>query len=279
MDSNNIHLLVRFLSLIMTADVFGIIFALAFSGKPVKLWLNAYEEFRGYLSARRYGVLDYGKAERFLKKNGAEYHFGKWMEPLSFTAVRITAGGMGLLTGSYFGLLYGLLLGTLFFFLPNILLVYLNNKDNERLLPELKLVYQALAIQIKAGVYITDALAECYGSVQEERLRMALLELSGDIVMKSDMDDALEQFQEKFDNRYVDSLCITIIQAMESGQAISLLADIAEQIKDMEEAVMSRKKSALDRSITFYQLGILCIILAIVLYACIAHMFAAADIF
>ena len=154
--------------------------------------------------------------------------------------------------------------------------MYLNGKDNEKLLPEIKLVYNALELQIRAGVYVTDALAECYGSVHERRLRAALLELAGDIVMRADIYDALEKFQGKFDNSYVDSLCITILQALESGQAVELLSDIGEQIRDMEQSVMERKKAALDRSLTFYQLGVLTVVLGIALYACLTHMMGSA---
>ena len=93
--------------------------------------------------------------------------------------------------------------------------------------------------------------------------------------MKADVEEALEGFQAKFDNQYIDALCITILQALESGQAVDLLSDIGEQIKDMEVTIMSRKKSNLDRSITFYQLGILSAILVVVLYACVVHMMAA----
>ena len=61
--------------------------------------------------------------------------------------------------------------------------------------------------------------------------------------MKADIYEALDRFQSRFDNRYIDSLCITILQALESGQALALLGDITEQIKDMEETVLERKKS------------------------------------
>ena len=123
---------------------------------------------------------------------------------------------------------------------------------------------------------MTDALAECYGSVGERRLRQAFLDLTGDIVMKADIYEALERFQEKFDNRYVDSLCITVLQALESGQAVELLRDIGEQVKDMETMVLERKKASLDRSMTFYQLGVLTAALGVALYACVMDMFAAA---
>ena len=103
------------------------------------------------------------------------------------------------------------------------------------------------------------------------------MDLAGDIVMKADIYEALERFQKKFDNRYVDSLCITVLQALESGQALELLSDIGEQIKDMEALVMERKKASLDRSMTFYQLCVLAAVLGVALYACVTDMFAAAS--
>lgn len=279
MEMNTIHIFMRVLNLLIAAAAFGLMVSIAVTYRPKKLILRAYEEFNQHIRSRKGILLDYQKTEQFLQKNGAAYHYGSWMEPVSYMALKLVMGVVGLMLGVYFGTLYGILLAILLFMLPRVMLVFLNSRDNERLLPEMKLLYHALAMQIRAGVYVTDALTECYGSVQEERLRSALLELSGDIVMKSDMDDALDRFQGKFDNRYVDSLCITILQALESGQAVDLLTDIAEQIKDMEGAVMSRKKSSLDRSITFYQLGILAVILGIVLYACVTHMFSSAVIF
>ena len=94
------------------------------------------------------------------------------------------------------------------------------------------------------------------------------MELSGDLVIQSDLVTALSDFQQKFDNRQIDALCITLIQAGESGQAVDLL-------KDMELTVLQQQKSALDRSITFYQLGMLGAVLGIILYACVGYMFRA----
>lgn len=269
----------KILSIFIAGQVFCLLMIIVITYHPGRIILRACVEFRYHIRKKNKGILDYGKVETYLRRNGASFHFGKWLEPVGYMAIRLILGGIGIWIGMYFGMIYGALLAVIFFNLPNGMLLYLNHQDNEKLLPEIKLVYQALAIQIRAGVYVTDALAECYGSVQEERLRAALMELSGDIVMKSDIDEALDHFQSKFENRYVDSLCITILQALESGQAVELLADIAEQIKDMEVSVMSRRKSSLDRSITFYQLGVLTVILAVVLYACVTHMFSASIIF
>lgn len=276
MSNNMMQIGIQILCLLIGILTFFLLMAIGICYHPERIILRTYQEISNNVRSGKWRMWNYGKINNFLIQNGASFHFGKWIDPIRFMAVRLITSAMGFMIGIGWNTFFGIVMAIIFWYLPNALLIYLNNKDNDRLLPELKLVYNALAMQIRAGVYVTDALAECYGSVQEKRLRTALLALSGDIVMKADLDDALESFQQKFDNRYIDSLCITIQQAMESGQAIELLADIAEQIKDMEAIVLNRKKGALDRSITFYQLGVLAVVLVIVLYACITHIFTTA---
>lgn len=243
---------------------------------PEKKLLKAYEDISGMLKERERDSVWYQKTEKWLCRNGGTFHYGKWLNPTSYLLMRTLLALAGLLVLGQIALGYGVLAGLCLFFLPVWLLEYLNRQDNVRLLPEIKLLYHGLEIQIRAGVYVTDALAECYGSVTEGRLQKALLDLAGDIVMKADIYDAIERFQSKFDNRYIDALCITILQACESGQAVELLKDIGEQLKDMETVVMNQRKSALDRSITLYQLAVLGAVLMVVIYACVSHMFAAA---
>ena len=236
------------------------------------LVLRTCREFSGLLREKGRKSSWYARTGKWLTKKGAEFHYGKWINPVSFLAVSIGAALSGFLAGFTFSLWYGILAAVILYLLPAFLLHYLDKKDNERMLPEVKLVYHALAAQIQAGIYVTDALAECYGSVRDKRLRRALLDLAGDIVMKADTFQALEKFQAGFDNRYIDSLCITILQALESGQAVELLNDMGNQIRDMESAVLERRKGNLDRSITFYQLGVLAAVLGVALYACIGYM-------
>lgn len=241
--------------------------------------LGAYRELAGLLREKQKGSSLYLQLELWLRKKGAAYHYGTWVNPTSFVTLSLILAVAAGAVCSTLGSLYGPAAAVIAGVMPAVLLVLMNKQDVERQLPELKLIYHALEIQIKAGVYVTDALAECYGSVQEERLKTALLEMAGDIVMKADIVNSLERFQSKFDNAYVDSLCITILQALESGQAVELLRDIGEQVKDMEETVLARKKASLDRAITFCQLGVLTVVLGLALYICVNYMFQSAVLF
>ena len=221
----------------------------------------------------------YERTRQWLVRNGAKYHFGVEIGPLAFLLIRLLLAMAGFAVLSLLAPAYGVLAAVAFYFLPSLLVLYLNHGDNLKMLADVKLIYHSLEIQTRAGVFVTDALAELYGSVKDGRLKQALLDLSGDLVMRADLGEALATFQKKFDNRYLDSLCIIILQATESGQSVDLLNDLSEQIKDMESAVLGRKKEALDRSVTFYQLGILVAVMGLVLYACVTQMFSAATSF
>ena len=195
---------------------------------------------------------------------------------MKYLTGRIVLAFLGAISLLKIGFGYAVLAATVLYFLPELLLIYMNERDNRNMLTEIKLIYQALEVQIRAGIYVADALTECCQSVKGRRLQQALIELAGDLVMQSDLMTALSAFQGKFDNRQIDALCITLIQAGESGQAVELLGDMGEQLKDMEITVLNHQKNALDRSITFYQLGMLGATLGVILYACVGYMFRAA---
>ncbi len=248
--------------------------ALERTGRTKSL-LNNWMVFRGMRKAKK-GTGYYERMTGWLRKNGAGYHYGRKCTPAILLACSGAFGVLGMVAGIRISVATGLGIGVGLTLLPWILLPSLNRRDNERMLQDIRLIYTSLAMQIRSGIYVTDAMAEVYSCVTERRLRDALLELAGDVVMKADIYEALDRFEERFDNQYIDSLCITILQAMESGQAVELLRDIGEQVHDMEEAVMERRKGRLDRSLTFYQLGMLGAVLAVALYSCVVYMLNAA---
>ncbi|MCR5800888.1 MAG: type II secretion system F family protein [Lachnospiraceae bacterium] len=238
--------------------------------------VNACVEFGGMLRKKSHGTGVYSALEEWIRKNGGSYHYGMKCTPGRLFTVSVIMGTLGIAAGVNAGPVYGLMTGAALMVMPYAVLPVLNRRDNERMLPDLHTVYRALALQIRAGVYVTDALAESYTNVTNMRLRDAFISLAGDIVMKADIYSSLDRFQRRFDNRQIDSLCITVTQALESGQAVDLLGDISEQIRDMETSVMNRRKGRLERNLTFYQLGMLGAVLAVALYACVGYMLDAA---
>lgn len=265
--------------IVISLLLFGGLLYLGSKVSPQKAVLQAYEVICIKAKTTNTSWWDYGKWDDFLTANGGPFHYGEWINPVSYMALCCICGACGMCVGIGYGILAGAVLMFVGVLLPGILLEYLNKRDNEKMLAELDLVYSALAIQIRAGVHVSDALMECYSSVSQPRLYAGLKDLCGELVVNAELGSALEGLQKKFNNKYIDTLCITIMQACESGQAIELLGDIAEQIKDMEVIIQQKKKGQLDRSTTFYQLGIFVISLGLTLYLCVANMFSAAVFF
>ena len=225
------------------------------------------------------GVFAYHKWEHFLKTHGASYHFWRGIHPVSYLLLCALLGIGAGVCGATFGVVEAFMSAFVGVCVPGLYLEYRGKRDNEEMLSELDMIYSALAIQVKAGVNVVDALAECYTNVRNPRLHDALQTLSGDIVMKADLGYSLRKLQNEFDNRYIDALCITLLQATESGQGAALLGDISDQIKDMQLIIQGKKKEKLNRSVTLYQLGIFALVLALTLYACVTHLFSSSVFF
>lgn len=268
-----------YVRILLCIFVFVMTFQLGKRSVQRNFWQKSYASVCRGAQRMENGVFSYSRWERYLRTHGASYHFWKGIGPVSYlvlcffmgVSICILASQAGFVT-AVAGFGFGL-------FLPGMYLEYANRKDNEGMLTELDMIYSALAIQIKAGVSTVDALAECYVNVRDLRLHDALKTLSGDIVMKSDLGYSLRRLQGEFDNRYIDSLCITLLQAAESGQGTMLLGDISDQIKDMQLILQEKKKEKLGRSVTFYQLGIFSLVLVLTLYACVTHLFEASIFF
>ena len=273
MQENAINNGIQITKILAPVLLFILFLLLTKGARSKRLYLGGSVELRGLLKKKAKELSWYQHTKVWLSKNGAGFHFGNWITPIWFLTIRIFLTGAGFILAAAISLEGAFLAVPFLYFLTDFILLRLNNRDNENMLPELRLIYHALEIQIRAGVYITDALAECYCFVQEKRIKQALLDLAGDIVMKADIFDSIEHFQGKFNNRHIDSLCITLLQMLESGRAVDLLSDLSEQIKDMEESLLARKKGRLDRSLTFYQLSILAAVMGVVLYACVTQIF------
>lgn len=144
---------------------------------PEQLILRKYDEFAGLIREKSRNTVWYARQVEWLKRNGGSFHYGKWVNPLSFLTMQIVVAAVVLWGIGTWKIEYGLLGGCVAYGVPVWLLLYLNKQDNIKMLPEIKLIYHALEIQIRAGVYVTDALAECYGSVKHKRLRLSLIHI------------------------------------------------------------------------------------------------------
>lgn len=219
------------------------------------------------------GFLNYEKIQRFLVANGASFHYGKKITPIKYCLLCAGVGIGCFAFGVRINVLAALVLMMLGVYAPKFYLIRANRQDNSSMILHLQGLYSALQEQIKAGVFVTDALAECYRGINAGRLRTALEELSAEILLQKSFPDALEHFNDKFSNPAIDSLCVILLQAQESGQSVDLLKDMAVQIKDLQAALLLKKKERLNRIETVCILGIMSVIIGLIIYACLMTMF------
>ena len=156
--------------------------------------------------------------------------------------------------------LLGIILG---WFFIDIGIKLSNDGDNNAIMRDVKNLYDTLKIQTRAGVYLTNSLEECYKVVKNKRLKTALLELRREILVKSDIEAAVNALTIKFKNDYIDTFAMIISQSLRTGQSIKLLDDISKQMTDLEDSIRIKEQHSIDMRFTVCTLLLFAVILAI----------------
>lgn len=218
------------------------------------------------------GYFSHSKIEEYLNKNGATFMFAN-ITPANFILTKIMfALLLGLIGVTENMLLLAIALATLGFFLPDIAINVSNSEDNNKILLDLKRVYDTLRIQTKAGVFLTSALAECYLVAKNKRFKQALLELNNEIISKNDIETSMEKFNSKFNNPYINTFCIVIKQSLSSGKTVQILDDLSAQIKDIQQAIAIKEAEKVKSKLSMLQFAIYIGVIAIIVYGIFAEL-------
>lgn len=209
----------------------------------------------------------YGEELRFLSKKGAAYLIGREVTPEEYYLFRllmaIFCGMLTIAAGGIFLLPFGAIAG---FYLPKAILLLSDRTDNEKLLYDVKNVFDTLLMKTQAGVFLTTALADCYKVVQNRRLKQALLQMNMELIARNDIAAAVDRLQDQFGNQHIDSLCMTLRQSMSSGQTVAALKDMSDQLTELQEVIHNKLKSRLDAKIQAIQILLYAAILIMSVY-------------
>lgn len=217
------------------------------------------------------------RIDTFLRSNGGYYMFD-WLEPFTFIMIKAGLGllffivGLSLGGTLAIGLVLGIILAIIGFFAFDFIIKVANDSDNDDMMDDIKSIFDTLKIQTKAGVFLSYSLSECYLIVKNARLKAAMLEMTNKIVIKNDIETAVTEFNKNFENSYIDTLCITIKQSMESGKSVQILEDLSKQIADMQHAINVREREKMDSRIQALELGVFVGLIGAVLYALVIQM-------
>lgn len=208
----------------------------------------------------------------YISRSGLGFMFNEKLTPLSYVMIRIGLIFALAIVGLQASLIGGLVGAVIGYFALDFLADMSNKSDNDKMLEDIKNVYDTLRIQTKAGVYITSVITDCYLVVQNKRLKKAFLRLTSDIAAKNDVDAALDDFRNKFENEYINALVIIIKQSMKTGQATKMFEDIRAQITDIEVAMMESEKRKVQLMITICQVILYTAIIAVSIYIAVVAL-------
>lgn len=220
---------------------------------------------------------NYEYMDAFINKYGVNFMI-KGITPVGYVALKLIASLFVMVVTMHENVVLGLAFGPACYYILDFIFIESNKSDNKLMLEDIKNVYDTLRIQIKAGVYITSVLTDCYLVVKNKRLKKAFLELTSDIAAKNDLEESLDRFTYKFDNQYIDNLATVIKQSMTTGQAGKMFDDIKGQINDIENAMVEAEKQRINTQIIIVQALMYVAILVSTVYLCLGQLGAGLSI-
>ena len=81
------------------------------------------------------------------------------------------------------------------------------------------------------------------------------------------MEEAVDIFSSKFNNRHIDVLCIVLAQAQSSGKTVQILTDMSDQITNLRHSRAKSDEGKLERKIEIIELLIFIGVLAMGVFA------------
>ena len=188
----------------------------------------------------------YNRLQIYLSKIGANYLVKRVVDPVEYVlcniCLAIVLGILGYIIFGVVGLLAGGIIG--FFFLK-VLLEVNNKQDNDRIVEDLQSIYENIKINTESGVFLTEALNSCYKGAACSRL--------------------------KFSNVHIDTFCTVLRQGYETGDTMTALSSVSQQLISIQKAVEIKHKQKLENDIMKVMLIILVAIMVIILYAVVVE--------
>ncbi|MFI3238101.1 MAG: type II secretion system F family protein [Lachnospiraceae bacterium] len=212
-----------------------------------------------------------GKLKIFLKASGGcrKDCFHCFQDEKVFVAYSIGFGVLGAILGGSINVQMGFVGFVVGLCMLSATIYLSNQRDNKIIMNDLKWLYETIAIQIQAGLHINQALYESDSLIKSPRLRKRLREVSMSLLTGAELEETLQEFEECFQNEYINTFCIIIKQAKESGFVVQLFEDIGEQLEVIERMNLQRSKQNLELQLQLFELMLFLGFLALIMYGCV----------
>ena len=262
--------------ILLAVLVFLFLLTVAIKAKPQKKIQEAYNSFNDRIlkTKNKKSSFDFDTVHNELLANGILYRF-PWMDsPANYIGMKII---LSLVCSLLFCIIHvafipvGFLLG---YKLIDMMIYYINRHDNKVMQNDIQLIYNLLLIQSRSNIYLPDALCDCVDLIDpdDKRLIKALETLKGDLYGGKTFKEALEYFNNSFNNSYIDSMCVTLLQAADTGLAANLLKDINAQVQHFTALQLNQETEMMDMKVTIAAMIFVCALLFLGLNAGISQI-------
>lgn len=267
-DLKNLEIASLVMKILIPLAIFFIIIKVDWAKRAISLNDRAHKNIEGKLKTSNKKYFSYDRIDTMLHAKGIYYMLNGEINPVTFMVLKVAIALIfGMVGFSIIGWIGTIIAGVLGFFILDILINLSNESDNEDMLMDIKRIFDTLKIQTKGSVHLSNALLECYMVVSNKRLKKELQKLSSYILATNDVPTAVKNFNAQFQNQYIDSLCMTLLQAQDNGKSVQLLDDLSKQIANMQTALNIKEKDRIERKTQFYEILIFAGLIAFCVYA------------
>lgn len=145
-----------------------------------------------------------------------------------------------------------------------------NKKDNEKMLGSIIDIYDIILLQLNSGEYITQVIIDAYRVATNRRLKAALIELTGDIMLSNDLIVSMEIFGSKFDNSNIANLVALVKQMAETGATADMLSDINRRLFNLQKNYNAYRKERVNTLGYSCAFAMFVVIVSIMGYLCMS---------
>ncbi len=147
-----------------------------------------------------------------------------------------------------------------------------NNQSNEDMMADICEMSRSVLYGKRGGQYIIDAIKDAVIVVENKRLKMGLIKLSGNLDAGRSLEESLNEFEMGFSNAMISSFCTVIKSLQSTGQVEEALKTLENNIERGQAGVNKRKCIILENKTMMYVLMIAFDLLAMILYCIIMKL-------
>lgn len=213
----------------------------------------------------------YSKKIKWLSQKGVMYAFKDYkLSVMKYNIIRfIVASCINLVYVLLFtpNLIVMLIIQITGFFATDLYFLYKNRCDNKNIFSDIYKIYLIMSLNLNSNVFIVETIVKCSENIENRRLKRELLELSQNLSSKLySVEEALEKFKNRFDNKDISNLIILLKNYYLFGTNDNYIGDLMTNLVTVSKARAIEEQEDIENKGQMYLLLFFALIVAAIAY-------------